>query len=73
MCVSVCQGTSNRLTLLGTHENHYDNLVRMYSNCSVVLENLEVTYILEHQDLSFLQVRRRRSFPHLPVTAVGGD
>eukprot|EP00064_Thunnus_orientalis_P014425 superscaffoldBa00002497_g14469 len=30
-------------------------MVRMYSNCSVVLENLEVTYILEHQDLSFLQ------------------
>ncbi|XP_042255698.1 melanoma receptor tyrosine-protein kinase-like [Thunnus maccoyii] len=51
----VCQGMSNQLTLLGTRENHYDNMVRMYSNCSVVLENLEVTYILEHQDLSFLQ------------------
>uniref|UniRef100_A0A7N8XZF4 Receptor protein-tyrosine kinase n=1 Tax=Mastacembelus armatus TaxID=205130 RepID=A0A7N8XZF4_9TELE len=46
---------SNQLTLLGTRENHYDNMVRMYSNCSVVLENLEVTYTLEHQDLSFLQ------------------
>ncbi|XP_028288363.1 melanoma receptor tyrosine-protein kinase-like isoform X2 [Parambassis ranga] len=51
----VCQGMSNQLTLLGTRENHYDNMVRMYSNCSVVLENLEVTYSLEHQDLSFLQ------------------
>ncbi|KAM4534179.1 melanoma receptor tyrosine-protein kinase-like [Odontesthes bonariensis] len=51
----VCQGMSNHLTLLGTRENHYSNMVRMYSNCSVVLENLEVTYSLEHQDLSFLQ------------------
>lgn len=54
--VPVCQGTSNQLTQLGTRENHYSNMVRMYSNCSVVLENLEITYTLEHQDLSFLQV-----------------
>ncbi|XP_063768804.1 melanoma receptor tyrosine-protein kinase-like isoform X2 [Eleginops maclovinus] len=51
----VCQGTSNHLTLLGTRENHYENMVRMYSNCSVVLENLEVTYSLLNHDLSFLQ------------------
>lgn len=47
---------SNQLTMLGTRDNHYDNMVRMYSNCSVVLDNLEVTYTLEHHDLSFLQV-----------------
>ncbi|CAN9506093.1 unnamed protein product [Ophioblennius macclurei] len=52
---TVCKGMSNHLTLLGTRENHYDNMLRIYSNCSVVLENLEVTYTLEHQDLSFLQ------------------
>uniref|UniRef100_A0A3B5ARF5 Receptor protein-tyrosine kinase n=1 Tax=Stegastes partitus TaxID=144197 RepID=A0A3B5ARF5_9TELE len=52
---SVCQGMSNQLSLLGSREHHYDNMVRMFSNCSVVLENLEVTYSLEHQDLSFLQ------------------
>ncbi|XP_029698332.1 melanoma receptor tyrosine-protein kinase-like [Takifugu rubripes] len=51
----VCQGMSNQLTLLGTRENHYDNMQRMFSNCSVVLENLEVTYTLEHHSLSFLQ------------------
>lgn len=56
VCVSVCQGTSNLLTLLGTREYHYESMVRMYSNCSVVLENLEITYTLENQDLSFLQV-----------------
>uniref|UniRef100_A0A8C9XK04 receptor protein-tyrosine kinase n=1 Tax=Sander lucioperca TaxID=283035 RepID=A0A8C9XK04_SANLU len=53
--LSVCQGMSNYLTLLGTRDYHYDNMVRMYANCSVVLENLEVTYTLAHQDLSFLQ------------------
>ncbi|XP_068593202.1 melanoma receptor tyrosine-protein kinase isoform X2 [Cebidichthys violaceus] len=52
---TVCQGTHNDLTMLGTRDNHYDNMVRMYTNCSVVLENLEVTHTLEHQDLSFLQ------------------
>ncbi|KAM6900104.1 melanoma receptor tyrosine-protein kinase-like [Xenentodon cancila] len=51
----VCQGMSNQLTQLGTRDNHYDNMVRIYSNCSVVLDNLEITYTLEHQDLSFLQ------------------
>ncbi|XP_061660769.1 melanoma receptor tyrosine-protein kinase-like isoform X4 [Syngnathoides biaculeatus] len=51
----LCQGMSNQLTLLGTRENHYDNMVRMYSNCSVVVDNLEVTYTLEHQNLSFLE------------------
>uniref|UniRef100_A0A3Q1BMD8 Receptor protein-tyrosine kinase n=1 Tax=Amphiprion ocellaris TaxID=80972 RepID=A0A3Q1BMD8_AMPOC len=51
----LCQGMSNQLNLLGTRENHYDSMVRMFSNCSVVLENLEVTYSLEHHDLGFLQ------------------
>lgn len=47
---------SNQLTLLSSRDNHYDNMVRMYTGCAVVLENLEITYTLEHQDLSFLQV-----------------
>ncbi|KAM3593948.1 uncharacterized protein V6R79_026296 [Siganus canaliculatus] len=46
---------NNHLNQLGTRENHYNNMVRMFTNCSVVLENLEVTYTLEHHDLSFLQ------------------
>ncbi|KAJ3611687.1 hypothetical protein NHX12_021701 [Muraenolepis orangiensis] len=50
----VCQGISNQLTLLGGYDIHYNNLVKMYSNCTVVLENLEITYIQEHRDLSFL-------------------
>ncbi|KAF1383726.1 hypothetical protein PFLUV_G00134830 [Perca fluviatilis] len=50
----VCQGISNRLNLLGSKDDHYLNMVKTYSNCTVVLENLEVTYMEEHRDLSFL-------------------
>lgn len=31
-------------------------MVKTYSNCTVVLENLEVTYMEDHRDLSFLRV-----------------
>ncbi|XP_076149623.1 epidermal growth factor receptor [Alosa pseudoharengus] len=51
----VCQGSNNKLTLLGTHDDHYQNLVKMYSNCTVVLENLEITYTSDQHDLSFLK------------------
>ncbi|KAG7524444.1 melanoma receptor tyrosine-protein kinase-like [Solea senegalensis] len=51
----VCQGMSNQLTLLGTRENHYSNMVKVYGNCTMVLENLEITYTQEHMDLTFLQ------------------
>uniref|UniRef100_A0A4W5MMP0 receptor protein-tyrosine kinase n=1 Tax=Hucho hucho TaxID=62062 RepID=A0A4W5MMP0_9TELE len=44
-----------KLTLLGTVDDHYNNLVRMYSNCTVVLENLELTYIQDYHNLSFLK------------------
>ena len=54
--LTVCKGTSNQLALLGTYDDHYDNLVRVYTNCTVVLENLEITYIQQHRDLSFLSV-----------------
>lgn len=50
----VCQGITNRLNLLGSKEDHYLNMVKTYSNCTVVLENLEITYMEEHRDLSFL-------------------
>nr|AAS45494.1 EGFR12 [Danio rerio] len=51
----VCQGANNKLTLLGTVEDHYQVLLRMYRNCTVVLENLEITHITEKYDLSFLK------------------
>uniref|UniRef100_A0A8C4H575 Receptor protein-tyrosine kinase n=1 Tax=Dicentrarchus labrax TaxID=13489 RepID=A0A8C4H575_DICLA len=51
----VCQGITNRLNLLGSKEDHYLNMVKTYSNCTVVLENLEITYMEEDRDLSFLR------------------
>ncbi|XP_062338174.1 epidermal growth factor receptor [Osmerus eperlanus] len=50
----VCQGITNKFNLLGSKEDHYLNMVKTYSNCTVILENLEVTYMEEHHDLSFL-------------------
>uniref|UniRef100_A0A8C1KKQ5 Receptor protein-tyrosine kinase n=1 Tax=Cyprinus carpio TaxID=7962 RepID=A0A8C1KKQ5_CYPCA len=52
---SVCQGTNNKLTLLAQPDDHYRAMVRMYSNCTVVLENLEITNVQEYHDLSFLR------------------
>ncbi|KAL7886713.1 hypothetical protein AOLI_G00044340 [Acnodon oligacanthus] len=51
----VCQGTNNKLSLLSQADDHYDALVRMYRNCTVVLKNLEITHIRENYDLSFLR------------------
>ncbi|XP_056306216.1 epidermal growth factor receptor-like [Danio aesculapii] len=51
----VCQGTNNKLTLLAQPDDHYRAMVRMYSNCTVVLENLEITNAQEYHDLSFLK------------------
>ncbi|KTG47417.1 hypothetical protein cypCar_00017424 [Cyprinus carpio] len=51
----VCQGTNNKLTLLAQPDDHYRAMVRMYSNCTVVLENLEITNVQEYHDLSFLR------------------
>uniref|UniRef100_A0A673BPX2 Receptor protein-tyrosine kinase n=1 Tax=Sphaeramia orbicularis TaxID=375764 RepID=A0A673BPX2_9TELE len=51
----LCQGITNRLNLLGSKEDHYQNMVKTYSNCTVVLENLEITYMEENHDLSFLK------------------
>ncbi|CAI5640891.1 unnamed protein product [Oreochromis niloticus] len=51
----VCQCVTNRLNLLGTKEDHYRNMVKTYSNCTVILENLEITYVEDHRDLSFLR------------------
>uniref|UniRef100_A0A8C2KWG3 receptor protein-tyrosine kinase n=1 Tax=Cyprinus carpio TaxID=7962 RepID=A0A8C2KWG3_CYPCA len=51
----VCQGTNNKLTLLAQPDDHYRAMVRMYRNCTVVLENLEITNVQEYHDLSFLR------------------
>ncbi|CAL8345141.1 unnamed protein product [Merluccius merluccius] len=52
---TLCQGITNRFNLLGSKEDHYQHMVKTYGNCNIVMENLEVTYMEEHHDLSFLQ------------------
>ncbi|XP_076826383.1 epidermal growth factor receptor isoform X1 [Brachyhypopomus gauderio] len=52
---NVCQGTWNKLNLLGEPNDHYESLVKMYSNCTVVLQNLEITHLQEYHDLTFLR------------------
>uniref|UniRef100_A0A8C5MH07 Receptor protein-tyrosine kinase n=1 Tax=Leptobrachium leishanense TaxID=445787 RepID=A0A8C5MH07_9ANUR len=51
----VCLGTKNKFTFLGTEEEHYLSIKRAYSNCDVIHENLEITYLHRHHDLSFLK------------------
>ncbi|XP_028988079.1 epidermal growth factor receptor [Betta splendens] len=51
----VCQGITNDLNLLDSKDTHYRHMVKTYSNCTVVLENLEITHMEEHHDLSFLR------------------
>ncbi|XP_075442878.1 epidermal growth factor receptor [Ascaphus truei] len=53
----VCLGTNNKFTQLGSADEHYNSLQRMYNACEIVLGNLEVTYLhheLNH-DTSFLK------------------
>ncbi|EPQ02825.1 Epidermal growth factor receptor [Myotis brandtii] len=52
---TVCQGTNNKLTQLGTFDDHFLSLQRMLNNCEVVLGNLEITYMQRDYDLSFLK------------------
>uniref|UniRef100_A0A667YMV4 Receptor protein-tyrosine kinase n=1 Tax=Myripristis murdjan TaxID=586833 RepID=A0A667YMV4_9TELE len=51
----LCQGMRNQLSVLGPPDVHYGHIVRMYTNCTIVLGNLEITSVQEYHDLSFLK------------------
>ncbi|XP_072858661.2 epidermal growth factor receptor-like [Pogona vitticeps] len=51
----VCQGNSNKLTQLASFEDHYNSLKRTYEGCEVVLGNLEITYVKDNYNLTFLK------------------
>ncbi|XP_030072896.1 epidermal growth factor receptor [Microcaecilia unicolor] len=51
----VCQGTSNKLSQIGTADEHFNGLQKMYNNCEIVLGNLEITNVPHQYDLSFLK------------------
>ncbi|PIO35790.1 hypothetical protein AB205_0002220 [Aquarana catesbeiana] len=38
-----------------SHENHYETLRTLYKNCQVIHGNLEITYLEESDDVSFLK------------------
>uniref|UniRef100_A0A8C4WQQ7 receptor protein-tyrosine kinase n=1 Tax=Eptatretus burgeri TaxID=7764 RepID=A0A8C4WQQ7_EPTBU len=57
----VCWGTENKLSVSATREIHYHALRKTYSNCHVVLGNLEITNIGPDKDLSFLKSIREVS------------
>uniref|UniRef100_A0A8C4QW65 receptor protein-tyrosine kinase n=2 Tax=Eptatretus burgeri TaxID=7764 RepID=A0A8C4QW65_EPTBU len=56
-----CDGTENKLSLLGSVEKQYNTLVTTYANCEIVMGNLEITYIRNGSDLSFLKTIREVS------------
>lgn len=51
----VCSGTANFLSQMGTVENHYDFLKKIYQGCEIVLGNLEITYLQPNFDVSFFK------------------
>uniref|UniRef100_S4RC33 Receptor L-domain domain-containing protein n=1 Tax=Petromyzon marinus TaxID=7757 RepID=S4RC33_PETMA len=56
-----CAGTTNKLNLLSNKEKQYEILREMYTNCEIVMGNLEITNILNGSDLSFLRSIREVS------------
>ncbi|XP_039603172.1 receptor tyrosine-protein kinase erbB-3a isoform X2 [Polypterus senegalus] len=53
--VPVCSGTMNKLSISGTPEMHYTTLKNMYEGCEIVMSNLEITYLENNRDISFLR------------------
>ena len=54
--ISVCIGTTGRMSVPNNRDHHYRNLRDRYSNCTYVDGNLELTWLQDpDQDLSFLK------------------
>ncbi|XP_053570529.1 epidermal growth factor receptor isoform X2 [Bombina bombina] len=51
----VCFGTSNLFNQVGSTDDHYNRLQRMYTDCEIVLGNLEITNINRNQSADFLK------------------
>ncbi|XP_069761509.1 receptor tyrosine-protein kinase erbB-4-like isoform X2 [Narcine bancroftii] len=52
---SVCAGTENKLSSLSGQEQQYQQLQKMYTNCEIVMGNLEITNIDANRNLTFLK------------------
>uniref|UniRef100_A0AAY4ERU9 Receptor protein-tyrosine kinase n=1 Tax=Denticeps clupeoides TaxID=299321 RepID=A0AAY4ERU9_9TELE len=51
----VCSGTKNGLSVTGSTEFQYSMLKEMYTDCQIVMGNLEITQMEHHRDFSFLR------------------
>lgn len=61
----VCSGTQNGLSTTGTSEIQYNLTKKIYTNCEIVMGNLEITMMEHSRDFSFLQVRLSRFIPEV--------
>ncbi|XP_075033180.1 receptor tyrosine-protein kinase erbB-2 isoform X2 [Mixophyes fleayi] len=55
LCGEVCTGTDMKLLHPFSHDNHYKTMLTLYKDCQVVQGNLEITYLGEDNDVSFLK------------------
>ena len=61
--ISVCIGTTGRMSVPNNREHHYRNLRDRYTNCTYVDGNLELTWLQdENLDLDFLKDIREVSY-----------
>src|SRR4029434_214642 len=55
ICVcAVCLGTDMKTSLLSSQENHHELLRLLYTDCSVIHGNLEITHLHGNRGISFL-------------------
>lgn len=55
LCREVCTGTDMKLFHPYSYQNHYQTLRTLYQDCQVIQGNLEITYLNENDDVSFLK------------------
>ncbi|XP_056403774.1 receptor tyrosine-protein kinase erbB-2 isoform X1 [Hyla sarda] len=55
LCREVCTGTDMKLYHPYSYQNHYQTLRTLYQDCQVIQGNLEITYLKEDDDVSFLK------------------
>uniref|UniRef100_A0A8B9M2N1 Receptor protein-tyrosine kinase n=1 Tax=Astyanax mexicanus TaxID=7994 RepID=A0A8B9M2N1_ASTMX len=52
---AMCSGTHNMLSVTGSSEVQYQRMKEMYTNCQIVMGNLEITHMEHYRNFSFLQ------------------
>uniref|UniRef100_A0A8B9LV62 Receptor protein-tyrosine kinase n=1 Tax=Astyanax mexicanus TaxID=7994 RepID=A0A8B9LV62_ASTMX len=55
LSLSMCSGTHNMLSVTGSSEVQYQRMKEMYTNCQIVMGNLEITHMEHYRNFSFLQ------------------